>query len=117
VKGFIGNVLDCIDVIEHYWDLSGYSSILQRRYKENLVVFVFPNVQIFTFRAIRVSHSYSVFHTVYIDQPTNQQFTHAEFSVSVTLSTGNLRQMNIFIDVLCPAFHSLLLICLMLKPR
>jgi hypothetical protein len=43
---------------------------------------------------------------VYLDQHTNQQFTPDMSSVSVTASTGNWRQMDIFIDLLCPAVHT-----------
>ena len=45
-------------------------------------------------------------------RPHKQQFTSAQFkhsARSVTPATGNWRQLNIFIDVLCPAVHSWLL--------
>jgi len=53
-----------------------------------------------------MSDSYIAIQTVYLDQPTNQQFTPAQCSVSVTTSTGTWRQVNMFIDVLCAAVHS-----------
>jgi len=64
---------------------------------------------ILTFCANCISDSCSAIHTVYSDQPTNQQSPLAQCSVSVTPATGTWRQLNMFIDVLCPAVDSWLL--------
>ena len=64
---------------------------------------------ILTFCANCILDSCSAIHTVYSDQPTNQQSPPAQCSVSATPSTGTWRQLNMFIDVLCAAVHSWLL--------
>jgi hypothetical protein len=65
-------------------------------------------VRIFTFPKNCISQSYSSIHTVYIDQPTNQLFTPAQCSVSVT-TCGPWGYLTLFIDVLCPTVHSWML--------